>query len=438
MGFLSILRITIGSAIPYVFGRTTYESFITTWLERLINHNILCVKIFQALSGNTEDGYFSKAVMDVFVKQTNNTSYVEEDIEREMINEVVDAYDLVLDDPMPGASGMVALVFFAHAKNDPTKQYVLKTKRRNIRERIRTGHAEFVSIYNMVRRISNLSPKMRDSVNSLRSISDTRDYILTQCEFDEEINALVHCKREFASIMDDIAIPEVYNDESVKLAGGHSHTDYILMERFDGVGISELETDAEREQIFTAVAKYAGANIYADVTYLHADMHPGNIICMKRDEKLIVGVIDFGMNQKIDDELRALIVGMYGSVAEKNRHPDKQVDILKRCPMVVEPRLDDEFFSALTEEQYWKINDTFLNTLVGLADGDFDENRMHGAVRDVNRVVDDGKRYILAPTTFKLIMGQSMILSCALITVPDPKIRGKLQKKAMRWATTEL
>ena len=88
--------------------------------------------------------------------------------------------------------------------------------------------------------------------------------------------------------MDEIAIPEVYNDESLKLAGGHSHTDYILMERFDGVGISELETDAEREQVFSTVDKYAGANVYADVSYLHADMHPGNIICMKRDEKLVV------------------------------------------------------------------------------------------------------------------------------------------------------
>ena len=106
--------------------------------------------------------------------------------------------------------------------------------------------------------------------------------------------------------------------------------------------------------------------------------------------------------------------------------------------MVTEPRLDDAFFNALTEEQYWEINDTFLDTLVGLAEGDFDENRMHSAVRDVNRVIDNGVRYILAPSTFKLIMGQSMILSCALITVPDMKIRGKLQKQAMRWATTEL
>jgi len=438
MGFFSIIKITVGSFIPYVFGRITYATFITTWLERLIHHNILCVKIFQAMSGNTETGYFSKPVMDVFVKQTNNTSYVEDDIERDMVNQIVDAYDLVLDDPMPGASGMVALVFFAHGKNDPSKRYVLKTKRRNIRERIRTGHAEFVSIYNMVRRISKISPKMRDSVNSLRSIADTRDYIMTQCEFDEEINALVHSRHEFALIMDEIAIPEVYNDESVVLCGGYSHTDYILMEHFEGVGISELETDVEREQVFTALAKYAGANIYADVSYIHADMHPGNIICMRRDGRLVVGVIDFGMNQLINDELRTLIVGMYGSVAEKNRHPDKQVDILKRCPMVVEPRLDDEFFNALTEDQYWEMNNTFLDTMVGLAEGDFDENKMHSAVRGVNQVINDGKRYILAPATFKLLMGQSMCFSCAIITVPDPKIRGKLNKKAMRWATTEL
>lgn len=438
MGVFSIIKITIGSVIPYVFGRITYESFISTWLERLINHNILCVKIFQALSGNTESGYFSKAVMDVFVKQTNNTSYVEEDIERDMVSQIVDAYDLVLDDSMPGASGMVALVFFAHGKNDPNKRYVLKTKRRNIRERIRTGHAEFVAIYNMVRLISRISPKMRDSVNSLRSLADTRDYILTQCEFEEEINALVCTKREFAPIMDEIAIPEVYNDDSVVLHGGYSHTDYILMAHFDGVGISELETTEEREQVFTALAKYAGVNIYADITYIHTDMHPGNVICMRRDGRFVVGVIDFGMNQLMDADLRALTMGMYGSVAEKLRHPDKQVDILKRCPMIFEPRLNDDFFNALTETQYCEINNTFLDTMVGLTEGDFDENKMHSAVRNVNQVINDGSRYILAPATFKLLMAQSMILSCAMITVPDAKIRGKLQKAAMRWATTEL
>jgi predicted unusual protein kinase regulating ubiquinone biosynthesis (AarF/ABC1/UbiB family) len=396
------------------------------------------VKIFQALSGNTESGYFSKPVMDVFVKQTNNTSYVEEDIEREMIDQVVEAYDLVLDDPMPAASGMVALVFFARSKSDPDKRYVLKTKRRNIRERIRTGHAEFVGIYNVIRRISKISPKMRDTVNSLRSLADTRDYILTQCEFDEEINALRCTKKEYASIMDDIAVPEVYNDESVALCGGYSHTDYILMEHFEGVGIAELETDAERENVFFSLCKYAGANMYANMTYVHTDMHPGNIICMKRDGRLVVGLIDFGMNLEMDTNLRGLTMGMYGSVAEKLRHPDKRVDALRRCPMLFDPHMDDEFYDSMTESQYWTVNDAFLDTMVGLTEGDFDENKMHSAMREINRVIDNGKRYILSPATFKLLMGQSMIFSCALITVPDPKIRGKLNKKAMRWATTEL
>ena len=178
--------------------------------------------------------------------------------------------------------------------------------------------------------------------------------------------------------------------------------------------------------------------MYADVTYVHADMHPGNIICMKRDGRLVVGLIDFGMNQRMDENLTALTMGMYGSVAEKLRHPEKQVDIVRRCPMLFEPRLDDAFYDSLTETQYLEINDAFLVTMIGLTEGDFDENRMHSAIRDINKVIDDGTRYILSTDAFKLLMAQSMIFSCAILTVPDPKIRGKLQKKAMRWATTEL
>ena len=104
--------------------------------------------------------------------------------------------------------------------------------------------------------------------------------------------------------------------------------------------------------------------------------------------------------------------------------------------MVLEPPMDDEFYDSMTETQYWEINDAFLDSIVGLTEGDFDENKMHTVLRQMNTVVN--KQYILSPETFKLLMGQSMCFSCAVLTTPDPKIRGKLQKRAMRWATTEL
>lgn len=436
MGVFSIIRISLGSVIPYLVGRVSYEEFIVGWLERLILHNILCVKIFQALSGNTEEGYFSKVVIDVFTKQTNNTSYVEEDIERNMVDQIAKAYELVLDDPMPGASGMVALVFFARGKNDG-KRYVLKTKRRNIKDRIRRGHAEFVSIYNVIRRISKVSSKMRDSVNSLRSLADTRDYILTQCEFDEEINALRCTRREFEPINDCVVFPMVYNDTSVNLDGGYSHTDYILMEHFDGEGITDLSAN-DKELVFSHICKYVGMNTCAKgVSYIHADMHPGNIICMERDGTKVLGVIDFGMNQRMDNDLRGLAFGMYAAVAEKVRHPNKHVDVMKRCPMLTEPRFTDDFFEKLSDDQYNKMNNLFLDTLIGLSDGEFDENKMHAAMRVMNQCLDGTTQYILAPKTFKLLMAQSMIFSVAIIAVPDKKKRSKMLKKAMLWATSE-
>ena len=33
--------------------------------------------------------------------------------------------------------------------------------------------------------------------------------------------------------------------------------------------------------------------------YIHSDLHPGNVICMKRDGQLKIGIIDFGMNIKL-------------------------------------------------------------------------------------------------------------------------------------------
>jgi hypothetical protein len=414
------------------------------------------VKIFQALAGNTPDGYFSKTVTDVFAKQTNDTSYTESDIDRHLVNQIVDKYDLTLDDPMPQNSGMVALVFFAHGKcccevDDnlackcdnvscrAKQRFVLKTKRRDIRGRISRGHAEFVSIYRTLLRYSRVVPSVKAGLESVRSLADTRDYILTQCEFDEEIIAMRYTKEDLAENLPEIAIPTVYNDSEIVL-DDRSNTDFILMEHFDGCSITALTETDDLEAIFTAISRYAGATIYSEIRYSHADIHMGNIICMRNPKTngLIVGVIDFGMNSRMDGDMKALCIGMYGSVADKLRNPDKDVDILRRARTVVEPPFEISELDAIPHDKYIKLNACFMDTLIGLVEGDFNEQKMHAAVRELTETLDNGIKYRLSYNVFKLLMGQSMVLSCVNVCVPDLKVRNRLQRRAMKWAATEL
>ena len=455
MGSFNIIRITIASVLPYILFMKTYDEFINDWLERLIHHNILCVKIFQALSGNTPTGYFSKTVMKIFEKQTNNTSFDESDIDRGLVNRVVESYDLTLDSQTPCRSGMVGLVFFAHGKcccecSSDTDQctnklcnshrrYVLKTKRCNIYSRIKTGHAEFIKIYYTILRFSSFFPKIRQGLESLRSLVDTRDYILTQCDFGEEIAATICCKNEMTDSIDTLVIPTVYNDPNKE----HSidKNEYILLEYLDGHSIFDIDNVRDKETVFSTLAKTVGFAVFSnESTYLHSDLHPGNIICVPRTDGngINIGMIDFGMNTKIDDDMRKLTIGMYGSVAKHIRHPDKFVDIMMNAKNFVVPNFTTEELNSIPTELYQNLNNVFLSTMVGLVDGDLDENKMHDAIRYMNTCMDDGINRILSPNTFKLLMSQSMCISTANICVTDLKIRSRLQKEAMRWASTEL
>jgi len=443
MGAFSILHISLFSYISYLLGMVTYNIFIQTWLERLIHHNILCVKIFQALSGNR---YFSKVVTDVFLKQTNDTAYSQRDIDRELVDRIVEEHDLVLDDPDPKNSGMVALVFFARGRcvccsedsgttgyscsNDlcaAKRRVVLKTKRRNIYNRIKSGHDEFVTIYNMLARIGYFIPMLTEILNSLRSIADTRDYILSQCDFNEEILCMKTMREEMLGVIDEVMIPQVFNSSP-------DDNEYILMEHFDGCRIDELKTDEDRISAFIGISKTAGFGSFVG-TYFHTDIHPGNVICVRANDGTIKsGLIDFGMNARVDDDLREISLGLYTSIAEKVRNPDSTPPIIRRCAKCFDPPLSDETFDSLSKEQFESCNILFMDMMTTMYAGKFDETQVHKCMVHFNKILSGTVQYRISDHAFKLLMALSMIQSSGTICVPDLKVRDTVQKKVMKWA----
>lgn len=78
----------------------------------------------------------------------------------------------------------------------------------------------------------------------------------------------------------------------------------LTMERLDGILVSDIDTLRASAADVDGFAR-AGANMYLEMifrdSFYHADPHPGNLMLLEGD---VVGVVDCGMVQRLDDTLR--------------------------------------------------------------------------------------------------------------------------------------
>jgi ubiquinone biosynthesis protein len=109
------------------------------------------------------------------------------------------------------------------------------------------------------------------------------------------------CRRNFA---DDrtVVIPRVYWD--------HTTRRLLVLELFTGVKATDA-SGLERAGIDRAELARSGTRAYMKMVFEHgffqSDPHPGNIVVFPNGR---VGIIDFGMFSRIDDETRDLLVDM--------------------------------------------------------------------------------------------------------------------------------
>jgi ubiquinone biosynthesis protein len=109
------------------------------------------------------------------------------------------------------------------------------------------------------------------------------------------------CRRNFA---DDktVAIPKIYWDYTTRRL--------LVLELFSGVKATDV-AGLERAGIDRAGLARSGSRVYMKMVFEHGffqpDPHPGNLVVMT-DGRL--GVIDYGMFSRIDEETRYLLVDM--------------------------------------------------------------------------------------------------------------------------------
>jgi ubiquinone biosynthesis protein len=380
--------------------------FLLPLIEIIAKYNILVVKILQSMSGID---WFPDDIKAFTKQQTNMVYYSDDEIDYKQLLDIISRYKITLDSLTPINSGMVAIVY--SGVNREGQRVVIKTKRANIYNRIKTSYDQVACIYNMLSYIAKPFKKLNDIMMNLKSFIESEDYILSQCCFANEIDAL-RTTREGAKELKYIVIPEVFNEEK--------DTEFIVMEYLEGKPAFELDDELTKYKYGEQMCRFIWVSVYL-TDYLHTDMHPGNVLCMSDNR---IGIIDFGMNIRITPELREFMTTMFNMVIEKENNPTKKYDALQYLNTMIEPSI------PLDNPNYDKINDIALTLLVNLSNGCLDEKEFNNIVGEF-RELSGISHLRMDKFLVKVLMSLSMIQSTIKLFFKDMDTIQKVEKRTL-------
>jgi predicted unusual protein kinase regulating ubiquinone biosynthesis (AarF/ABC1/UbiB family) len=389
---------------------------LPSFVNYMVVKNVMFTKLLQSMAGIDN---MPHEIDEIIKKNTDHVNYTDDEIDFKLLVRVISDYKITLDSLTPINSGMVAIVF--SGVNADKKRVVLKIRRKNIMTRIKNGYIQFSRLYNLVSFITYPFGYLDEILANVKSFIESRDYILTQCEFDKEIEAIVKTKIPVEEYADDIIIPTIYNSEQDRV-----NTEFILMERIEGTTCYDIE-DRYREHACELICKYSFITSYfTDI--MHTDLHPGNIFCIPDGDKCKIGVIDFGMHIYNTDEIREFSHGILNGYIEVDNGNTANLDILKHCANTTVPPID---LTNISPDQYKHLNKLFITFVVTIGTGKLDEIALH-ALLDGCRKVLKTNHILLSDTSMKYAMGLSMLQSSLRLLVSDNKKLSNIMKKALR------
>ncbi|MEX0865732.1 MAG: AarF/UbiB family protein, partial [Pirellulales bacterium] len=130
-----------------------------------------------------------------------------------------------------------------------------------------------------------------------------------ELDFGREERNLQQFTRDFVD-RQELVIPQPYSEYCTPRV--------LTMEYLDGVKLCDAKKLLAGGTDFVELARH-GAEVYLDMIFLnglyHADPHPGNILILPGDR---IGLLDFGMVGRIDEQLREDIEDLLMSVIDKD------------------------------------------------------------------------------------------------------------------------
>jgi predicted unusual protein kinase regulating ubiquinone biosynthesis (AarF/ABC1/UbiB family) len=408
---LLLLQI-IQNVFLYFIGWTNYDQLVLSTMDALIRHNVIFIKVFQALSSNQFfSHYFNNHLKDC----TNHARFLESDEDTELLSNILQTYGIELFEKKPINAGMIALAYKGKIKE---QKVILKMKRKNIEERLIVGYAEFKRFYNLLQYIGFFFG-FTDMLNSISSFIETENYIISQCDFDIEINTMKQMKREITKTyethkiksLDKIVVPQVFNLET------ENKNQFIIMEYLEGETCFDVLN--KYDSLFT-LTTFVYTNIFL-ISLLHTDLHPGNIICMADGN---IGIIDFGMSVVITQPMKLGFIG----IAQILMSDDPKADYLKCFTHMVEPHLD---ISILTVEEHTKINSILADLFINLFHGKLTEYDIQMYLKKIFNSSKKVTDYKISIDCFKMLLGFTMYNASVFSLTKDTNTIKEIQTKIL-------
>ena len=243
----------------------------------------------------------NKEIKDILKTYSDNVKYNNLDINYISLFKLLNNKDIKLVSLEPIKSGTVSLIYKG-LLND--QEIAIKVMRNNIRERL----IESIEYFIFLGKICKYIPYIKEfNIDSM--IKDNKQKIMSQLDFNKEIYNIEIFYENFKE-NNNIIIPKVYKDYSI------DNENIIVMDYIEGDSVYLIDIDDKKiyikmlyEFIFESLLNYR---------IIHGDLHPGNILFRKKDNKYELGIIDFGIiDQFTEDEQQMITIFFKRLVSQK-------------------------------------------------------------------------------------------------------------------------
>ena len=269
---------------------------IKNLIHKLAYVNILYVKLFQAIALNNKliDDDINKYLLEF----TDNAPWSYSDIDFDLLINISDELNLRFEDGFekPINSGMISLVYKTYHK-ESGKPFIVKVKRSGIDDKLEFAINQITILIDFF----SYHPLIKN-YNIKKSLDMCIDSILDQTNFILEVENMNLIKKNCQNL-NYVYIP--YADKLIT----ELYNDIIVMDFIEGKKINQLD-ESEYVDYAELIIKFGFTTAFIH-GITHGDLHPGNILFLKKKNcKKKIGILDFGIINKIDKTVRESIMNI--------------------------------------------------------------------------------------------------------------------------------
>jgi ubiquinone biosynthesis protein len=239
-------------------------------------------------------------------------------------------------DPTPFASASIAQVH--HARLHSGETVVVKVQKDGIESRVDAD-------LSMLADLAVLAERHVDDLKAYHPVAVVRQFtkmMRAELDFRRELRSLQQFRRNFAAD-ETVHFPVPYPE----LCSGR----VLTMERLEGELVSQIKVPPGPNPEMDEFAR-RGANMYLEMIFrdgfYHADPHPGNLMRLSNG---VVGVLDCGMVQPLDADLREAIEDLLLAAVQRDPQTvtDAVWDLSTTPPTTERQRLQSDITELVTE-----------------------------------------------------------------------------------------